>query len=118
MSKHTPGPWLRDTNSGYRCDVRSEQGRAICAVWVQNQPSGTIDKIRAHHDRAMVTNNANAHLIAKAPEMLALLQKLRDEVEGDDELFYDHTTFTCRYGLRSVMEKITLLVEQLEKELS
>lgn len=64
MSNHTPGPWEISrgyTNSGYPC------------FWI-NGMSG-LEK----HDVA--TLDANARLIAEAPDMFALLIELTD-IEG------------------------------------
>ncbi|MGE8691123.1 MAG: hypothetical protein ACN6PJ_28525 [Achromobacter sp.] len=31
-TKHTPGPWVRDTGSGFGCDVRAQNGRKVAAA--------------------------------------------------------------------------------------
>lgn len=59
-NKHTPGPWLRDDLSGLDCDVRAASGRKDRADY------------RAECD-------ANAHLIAAAPELLEVAQLILAE---------------------------------------
>lgn len=67
--KHTPGPWFRDANSGLECDVRASSGRKIALCWglAANNATNDKPKYRAECD-------ANAHLIAAAPELLMALQ--------------------------------------------
>lgn len=64
-AQHTPGPWLRDRESGFECDVRASNGRRIAAVNVQNPP-----KTKQQFDGRKAENEANARLIAAAPELL------------------------------------------------
>lgn len=60
---HTPGPW--HVGPHYTCDVESREGR-VCEC----RPFGS--------DRA----DANARLIAAAPDLLEALKSLRNEVIG------------------------------------
>jgi hypothetical protein len=74
MSKHTPGPWVWDGNV---CDYNIDQE----APWLvtseyhkdQRLPSGVIlgGQIQCHSE-------ANARLIAAAPELLEALKDLLD----------------------------------------
>ena len=60
MSKHTPGPW-QTTKAGYRCGdlvLPVSDARSICQV----------STAHAEHE-------ANARLIAAAPELLAALKR-------------------------------------------
>lgn len=69
-TKHTPGPWEAErTIPGWR--IGPSYG-LVCAI-CQSTDSGT-------HER----QEANAHLIAAAPEMLQILKDTRDflEMEG------------------------------------
>lgn len=75
--KHTPGPWLRDDCSGLDCDVRAASGRKVALCWglASNNATNYRADYRAECD-------ANAHLIAAAPELLEALSKLLNEVDG------------------------------------
>lgn len=78
MSKmsHTPGPWMRDRESGFDCDVRAANGRKIASVNVQNQP-----KSKEGWALRKKENEANACLIAAAPELLEALQSIIDSMD-------------------------------------
>ena len=67
--KHTPGPWLRDDRSGLDCDVRAASGRKVALCWglASNNATNYRADYRAECD-------ANAHLIAAAPELLDALR--------------------------------------------
>jgi hypothetical protein len=60
-TNHTPGPWVRDTGSGFGCDVRAENGRKVAATWGINNGDPHRPAYRAECD-------ANARLIAAAPD--------------------------------------------------
>lgn len=60
MSKHTPGPWTACNNNGY-------------SIWRITSVSRTVAEVVG--DSA--ETEANAHLIAVAPEMLELLRDVR-----------------------------------------
>ena len=68
-AKHTPGPWFRDTRSGLNCDVRAKSGRNVALCWglASNNATNYRADYRAECD-------ANAHLIAAAPELLSELE--------------------------------------------
>jgi len=78
---HTPGPWQFDArNSG----INSNPG------WGLLNADGESLGITVHWDRrSSDTAYANARLIAAAPDLLAALQRLRDDVQamhvGSDE---------------------------------
>ena len=69
MSKHTIGPWLRDASSGIRCDVRSASGRKIALCWGLS----TSRAARNNRPEYLAECDANALLIAAAPELVSLL---------------------------------------------
>jgi hypothetical protein len=72
MNKFTPGPWFRDRVSGYHCDVRAGNGRKVASTaGLQNFPTKQGD----------IENDANAILIAAAPDMLEVLESLFRQVE-------------------------------------
>ncbi|MGK0556132.1 hypothetical protein [Bordetella bronchiseptica] len=68
-TRHTPGPWARDIGSGFGCDVRAENGRKVAATWGINNGDPHRPAYRAECD-------ANARLIAAAPELLEALETL------------------------------------------
>lgn len=73
-NKHTPGPWLRDDRSGLGCDVRAASGRKVALCWglASNNATNYRADYRAECD-------ANAHLIAAAPELLEVAQLILAE---------------------------------------
>lgn len=77
--KHTPGPWLRDDRSGLECDVRAASGRKVALCWglASNNASNYHPKYRAECD-------ANAHLIAAAPELLEFVKEWLERQGADD----------------------------------
>ncbi len=94
MSKvaHTPGPWHRDRESGVRCDVRSESGRKIALCWGLS----TSRAAQANSASYRAECDANARLIAAAPELLEALRQLEMAVlhngDWDDGCFYHNGT--------------------------
>jgi hypothetical protein len=64
-SKHTPGPWKveRHGMNFQDCDTDTE-------IWNQNTHIATINEAHGQHE---VDDQANARLIAAAPEMLDAL---------------------------------------------
>lgn len=69
--EHTPGPWSYgelDRDDSRR--VRLQDGRTVAAVYPDREKNW---------EHAQVRRDANARLIAKAPEMLALLRKIHRE---------------------------------------
>lgn len=80
MSKHSPGPWRRDTTGGMKGDVRAANGRWVALCYgIGNQTGCYSEKF------TRAVNDANARLIAAAPEMLALLRR----VMASDQRVYD-----------------------------
>lgn len=66
-TSHTPGPWVRDSGSGFGCDVRAKNGRKVAATWGINNGDPHRPAYRAECD-------ANARLIAAAPDLLEALE--------------------------------------------
>jgi hypothetical protein len=62
-AKHTPGPW----------QINQFDAEQVCDADGENRGCGAIATL--HGTRAEI--NANARLIAAAPELLAVLMKLR-----------------------------------------
>ena len=64
-TKHTPGPWeVKDGDNGYEI-----HGANIIAAYVTDEPSA-------------VCEDANAHLIAAAPDLLNLCELVNDSFGG------------------------------------
>ena len=73
MSKHTPGPWFVAYNYGHMTGVRAKNediGRWVAQAWCQTSQPTSADA----HARQVEQNEANARLIAAAPELLEALQ--------------------------------------------
>lgn len=69
--KHTAGPWLfRDGNVPMNSHIVDSSGRWICEFDLPDVPFDQIE--------------ANAYLIAAAPEMLEALEIVKKGLEGKD----------------------------------
>lgn len=78
MNKHTPGPWRVD--AGFYGDVRAEAGDVAVSVY---RDMNTVE-IGGQLTLAPVSREeaqANARLIAAAPELLELALELKAELE-------------------------------------
>lgn len=69
MSKHTPGPWALDDNGH---DIRTHED-----YWPIGCADGNLIAYVAHTDDVM--GEANARLIAAAPDLLAACEALLNE---------------------------------------
>ncbi len=85
---HTPGPWRLLQEYGLLTDEIGVDGRVVCTAWVRqsaNRKDETGSKIVPWPE-----GEANARLIAAAPELLATLKALvsdpRHVVEGTNAL--------------------------------
>lgn len=79
MSKHTPGPWsVARHGYGTFYEAHAFIEHSVCGIW---WPDGNVEQ------------EANARLIAAAPELLEALKRLTEGMEasggwdGDDEDF-------------------------------
>lgn len=72
MSKHTPGPWVVD---GYEISPKSNMELATCSVLPMDWNEGRSRHV--HGDES----EANAKLIAAAPDLLEALDRLTKWVE-------------------------------------
>jgi hypothetical protein len=78
MSKHTPGPWYED--AGYIC-TKSDEGDFIILAEMHSTfgpDDYGVDQWRLEDDEL----DANARLIAAAPEMYELIQALATSTES------------------------------------
>lgn len=91
MQKHTPGPWIVNEadNGGEVANIFSDNpehdGAYVCAVW--SDESATGNDGADEETPQYVTDaeaNANAALIAAAPDMLEALRDMLAEVAPDD----------------------------------
>jgi hypothetical protein len=69
-AKHTPGPWEIEGDT----DIYSQEGELLASAY------GFFDAARNLKDTP--ETQANARLIATAPELLQALKLLRDELAG------------------------------------
>lgn len=75
QTKHTPGPWV------YRHSFDSSARRDI---WTATDATGHRELVATIPDADGDHINANARLIAAAPELLAALQDVADYWAGGD----------------------------------
>ena len=74
--KHTPGPWKTQTHISLdRLEIRDADGRRIAACAMDFPMSAK-------------THDANAHLIAAAPELLAALEEAKQFIQNGIEYGY------------------------------
>lgn len=71
MSAHTPGPWDRRIEYDSLRDEIGARGKAVCIVWVRKVDGVLSDERQVVSDPE---GEANASLIAAAPEMLDALE--------------------------------------------
>lgn len=72
MVEHTPGPWSIGGASGNEGEAREIASESRCVAWT----ASTWDEDEG--DVVTAEDDANARLIAAAPELLAALKLLRD----------------------------------------
>ena len=79
--KHTPGPWKTGTpGRGRFCVYSSAHGRGIC-VMSNTQKSWDETMVAKHGEHELnLIADANARLIAAAPDMLAALVALHESL--------------------------------------
>lgn len=109
-ASYTPGPWGVEQTS--------------CSNWIgRMRPDGTkIDYIVAHTDRdslrddVLVRNDANARLIAAAPEMLAAIQGAMRIVSlwNGREVPEDHEHYEENKALFVMQEKFLEVIAKAE----
>lgn len=86
MAAHTPGPWLNHGQYNALRDEIGAEGRAICTVWTRKPGDGLIDR---QEPQPWPEGEANARLIAAAPDMLAALVIAREFISVDRNSLHD-----------------------------
>ena len=88
MVEHTPGPWIVDYAASGKPYIVADRGKrwdnpTICHLYEDVTPEGsvTIEPWLEAFDNA----EANARVVAAAPEMLAILEKYVTVLESDDK---------------------------------
>jgi sigma54-dependent transcription regulator len=89
-ARHTPGPWVSIDDYEVSVDAESNIGNEIAAWWVVGNPdvgNGEVAAILHFYGSEEARADANARLIAAAPDLLAALKSLGrcvlDQVESD-----------------------------------
>lgn len=96
-NKHTPGPWFLD-NQGEKLTIKN----------IREMPmkNGTIEEIVLDISQGFIPNSANAALIAAAPELYEMVDKI-------NAAFY---TRTSRKEWLELMEKTKPLLQKARGE--
>ena len=100
--KHTPGPWTLGKGK-YR--VRTEDGTLVAECYT------TGNYMRYPRDK--VEQNANAHLIAAAPDLLEALIEARETIQKIDD-----ATLDCGGSWQFDDEKIDVAIAKAKGESS
>ncbi len=93
MLEHTPGPWLHQSRD------RGGIGSIISQVSEQQVANCSPYALGGDQALAIEQAEANARLIAAAPDMLALLERLEDTLAFDGS--------TLLYDVRDAIAKAT-----------
>ena len=86
MSAHTPGPWTENS-----CEIQAADGSPICEMLARPEDS---DKWGHHHA------DANSRLICAAPDLLAALVDLVDDVVSGE--FYESRLIAAQEAIAKV----------------
>jgi hypothetical protein len=82
MSKHTPGPWVSHVSK-----VDEFTGNEVILIRAESPLRGIVS-IEDDHEEAQ----ANARLIAAAPEMLRALKEARKQLAWCNKMFGPHAS--------------------------
>lgn len=92
-TSHTPGPWSSEGNGvhhGYKC---------VALTYADDQPQRIAD----------------ARLIAKAPELFKIVQRLVEMKQGVDKCYGQYDHYILKLGAE-VMGEMSRLVAEIEGE--
>lgn len=78
-TKHTPGPWMKTDGSAIKCDLRPIGLTKDAGLIVASVVGGPTSEYSFPRDESEV--EANASLIAAAPELLAALVSMCETME-------------------------------------
>jgi hypothetical protein len=102
MSKHTPKPWIARKGTGWVVSRTHEVGRREGVMAVGMTPANTLVSIADpwFNDEEA---EANAHLIAAAPELLEALKRAQRFIAKVDELhqtiYFDGLDEECQAAI-------------------
>ena len=74
MGEHTPGPWKVITSNSYNDQIQGSDGKGIADCF-DERDWRAIQRRRVSYDFSPGEAEANARLIAAAPEMLEALEE-------------------------------------------
>ena len=95
--KHTPGPWITHSdNSSY-------------PLWDEDGLHPIADVIDELNERSKEEIEANARLIAAAPELLKTIQAIRARINGE----WDHPALINTPITNNTEDDIVYLIEKL-----
>jgi hypothetical protein len=97
MTKHTPGPWVvQESNAGETVI----EHKAL----IQAQPGSPFAAVHADTFDSDETVDANARLIAAAPELLAALEAIVDECGGPQRKVHALPERLLKNAIRAVLK--------------
>ena len=90
MSENTPGPWTAIHHDWYDAWSIEDDQDAIAYLWHLDEETHDVHSL--YGDAA----EANAHLIAAAPELLAACEAIKDLRESTEMTYHDAYQSFCK----------------------
>jgi predicted transcriptional regulator len=100
MSKYTPGPWKIEDDY-----IEDEKGEIVCHVYLRSEDD---------MEKEVLTNTANAQLIAAAPELLEAIKEAKETLEAVCEECEDKCRDVEVCGVRDSRKKIEKVIQKTE----